>query len=46
MSLITQFCFFSSYEKSDTHRVEVPRMFLERDELANLQKYTEKTRDK
>jgi intraflagellar transport protein 140 len=34
------------YEKSDTHRVEIPRMFLERDELVNLQKYTEKTRDK
>jgi intraflagellar transport protein 140 len=34
------------YEKSDTHRIEVPRMFLERDELPNLQKYTEKTRDK
>jgi intraflagellar transport protein 140 len=34
------------FEKSDTHRVEVPRMFLERDELVNLQKYTEKTRDK
>jgi intraflagellar transport protein 140 len=34
------------YEKSDTHRVEVPRMFLERDELISLQKYTEKNRDK
>ena len=34
------------FEKSDTHRVEVPRMFLMRDELVNLQKYTEKTRDK
>jgi intraflagellar transport protein 140 len=34
------------YEKSDTHKVEVPRMFLDRDELINLQKYTEKVRDK
>ena len=34
------------FEKSDTHRVEVPRMFWERDELVNLKMYTEKTRDK
>lgn len=37
---------YLSYEKADTHRVEVPRMFLERNELVNLQKYTEKVRDK
>ncbi|CAF0790150.1 unnamed protein product [Brachionus calyciflorus] len=34
------------FEKSDTHRVEVPRMFLERDDLVSLQKYTENSRDK
>lgn len=34
------------FEKSDTHRVEVPRMFLERNELVNLHAYTAKIKDK
>lgn len=36
--------FFSSYEKSDTHRVEVPRML--QDDTSSLEVYVNKMKDK
>lgn len=36
--------FFYSYEKSDTHRVEVPRML--QDDTPSLEVYVSKTKDK